>query len=57
MTNTGEFRFATDIPTYALFQSSEYHNNYNTIKERNISIGMIPTLDYGQLVLQLSAAE
>jgi hypothetical protein len=31
MTNTGEFKFAADLPTYALFQSKDYHNNYQLI--------------------------
>ena len=51
MINTGEFRFATDLPTYALFQSNDYHNNFYSIKEANLSIGMVPTLDYGQLAI------
>lgn len=47
MTSTGEFKLASDIPTYLLFQSSDYHNNYHTIKQTSFQVGMIPTLDYG----------
>ena len=51
MTTTGEFTFNAILPAYVVVQSKNYNRNYLPINKLRSEIGLVPILDYGQIVL------
>jgi len=54
LAETGNYEFESeDLPAYIVVEAPGYTSNYKRTLSDKVRIGMVPTLEYGQLVITL----